>query len=515
MGQRENNRKKRTNSILRLVLVGISLLLQVGWILLLGIKLNAYSTWISLLTNILAAVLVLRLYSRHTNSAFKTPWIMLILTFPVMGLCLYLLFELLGTPVSIGKRLNRVREELCLFSMEDRSALKALEALDPSAASQSRSISANTGGCLYENTRVTYYSEAVNAYEALKEAVSKAEKFIFLEYFTVEDGDAFHELREILVQKAAQGVEVRLMYDDIGSIGYANMKFARELNRQGIRCQVFNPALPFLNLFLNHRDHRKITVVDGKVGFTGGYNLANEYFGKTEPYGHWKDLGIRLEGEGVRGLTATFLELWSIGENGMEDFTPYLSPVYSVPGEGCFVQPFGDDPTTEERSAENVYLNIINQAVESVWIMTPYLIITDELNRALGLAARRGVDVRILTPGIPDKKTIYQITRSYYAGLARQGVRIFEYTPGFCHGKICLCDGKMASIGTSNLDYRSLYLHFENNVFLWGPSAVKPMAQDLEETFRQCREVTEQYRTGRSAALRIWQCVLRLFSTLV
>lgn len=515
MGQRENKRKKRTNSILRLILVGISLLLQVGWILLLSVKLNAYSTWISLCTNVLAAVLVLRLYSRHTNSAFKTPWIMLILTFPVMGLCLYLLFELLGTPVNTGKRLKRVREELRNFPVDDSQTQNALRALDPVAASQSRYLSANTGSGLYANTRVTYYSEAVEAYESLKEAVSKAEKFVFLEYFSVEDGEAFQELRDILARKAAQGVEVRLMYDDIGSIGYANMKFARELNHQGIRCQVFNPALPFLNLFMNHRDHRKITVVDGKIGFTGGYNLTNEYFGRTEPYGHWKDLGICLEGEAVRGLTATFLELWSIGENGMEDFTPYLSIVHRIPETDCFVQPFGDDPTTEERSAENVYLNLINQAVESVWIMTPYLVITDEMNRALGLAAKRGVDVRIITPGIPDKKTVYRITRSYYAGLVRQGVRIFEYSPGFCHGKLCLCDGKVASIGTSNLDYRSLYLHFENNVFLWGGQAISQMKQDMTQTFSQCREVTEQYRTGRSAALRIWQCVLRLFSPLV
>ena len=511
---RTEERKHSGNAILRLVLVGISLVFQVAWLLLLILKLNEHSAWISLLSSILALVVVLRLYSKHTNAAMKMPWIMLITTFPVMGLSLYLLFEILGDP-GVGKRLRRVREDMKGAIPENADQVLAhLDEADKSAANQFRYLWNCTGWPVYENTRVDYYAEAKDAFEAMKTELEKAEKFIFMEYFIVEDESSFRELREILVRKAGQGVEVRLMYDDIGSVGYVNMRFALGLSEEGIRCQVFNPALPVLNLFLNHRDHRKITVIDGKVGFTGGYNLANEYFDRAHPYGAWKDTGLRLEGEAVRSLTGQFFELWDAQSKEKEDYGKYLNIIHTVPTQG-FVQPYADDPLGEERAAENVYMNLIARASETLWFTTPYLIISDEMSRALQLAAKRGVDVRIITPGVPDKKTVYSVTRSYYAGLASEGVRIFEYTPGFCHAKQCICDGKIASIGTSNLDYRSLYHHFENNVLLYGCDAVKDIAADFEALFPQCEEVTEKYRSGRGAMLRIWQCILRLFAPLM
>ena len=216
----------------------------------------------------------------------------------------------------------------------------------------------------------------------------------------------------------------------------------------------------------------------------------------------------------MRNLTATFLELWLLTSRQTEDVGRYMEISHSVPAAGC-VLPFGDSPLDREHSGENAYINLINHAKRSVWLMTPYLIITDELNRALELAAKRGVDVRIITPGIPDKKTVYAVTRSYYAGLVRQGVRIYEYTPGFCHAKQCICDGEIVSIGTSNLDYRSLYHHFENNVLLFGCNAVEDIARDFESLFPQCEEVTDKYRTGSGAALRLWQCILRLFAPML
>ena len=354
----------------------------------------------------------------------------------------------------------------------------------------------------------------MDAFAAMKQELEKAEKFIFMEYFIIEDASAFRELQEILIRKHQQGVEVRLLYDDIGSVGYVNMRFAIRLNEAGIRCIPFNPAIPILNLFMNHRDHRKITVIDGKVGFTGGYNLADAYFDREKPYGKWKDTGLKLEGEAVRSLTALFLQMWHISSREKEDYSPYLEICHKVSSRG-YVQPFGDNPLGAERTANNVYLNLITQATESLYVMTPYLIIPDELTAALTLAAKRGVDVRIITPGIPDKKTVYAVTRSYYAGLVGQGVRIFEYTPGFCHAKMCISDRKIASVGTSNLDYRSLYHHFENNVLLYGSQAVEEIAADFDNVFGQCREVTDDYRTGRGAMLMVWQCVLRLFAPLM
>lgn len=506
-------RRKGGNSVLRMVYVAISVLLQVGWMLLMVLELNEYYTQLSLLTSLLALLTVLRIHSHHTNTALKTPWIMLILVFPPMGLCMYLLFETLGNPPGVRRRLRDIRSKASLVQPE--GIMEELETRDPYVAGQFRYLLNQAGSPVYQNTRVTYYPEAKDAFEALKAAAEQAESFIFLEYFIIQDGTSFEAFRDILRRKAAQGVEVRLMYDDIGSAGYATLRFARELRADGINCQVFNPAVPAMRLFMNHRDHRKIAVIDGKVGFTGGFNLADEYFGLSCPYGHWKDTGVRLEGEAVQSLITTFLELWNVCVRGEESPDRYLAEVWPVPGAEGFVQHFGDNPMTGERLAENMFLNMISSARASVWIMTPYLIITDEMNRALGLAAKRGVDVRIITPGIPDKKIVYALTRSYYAGLVQQGVRIFEYTPGFCHGKMCVCDGDLAAIGTSNLDYRSLYHHFENNVLLYNCQAARDIAADFVDMFPRCREVSEKYRTGRSRFLRIGQCVLRLFAPLM
>lgn len=501
------------NAIVRACFVAVSLAVQVGWILLTVLKLHEYYAWISLGSSILAAVIVLKLHSKQTNVDMKLPWIMLIMAFPVLGLCMYLLFELLGDP-GVGRRMKeaerRIREQL----PAQIGASEKLETLDPDAAGQFRYLQSTVGAPVYENTAVTYYPEATDAFEAMKAELEKAERFIFMEYFIVEDASSFREIQEILIRKKEQGVQVRLLYDDIGSVGYVNLHFAARMNRDGIRCVPFNPAVPVLNLFMNHRDHRKITVIDGKVGFTGGFNLADAYFDRERPFGKWKDTGLKLEGEAVTSLTALFLQMWHISARETEDWGQYLNTVHSVTASG-FVQPFGDDPLGTERAAQNVYMNMIEKAKHSVYFMTPYLIIPDEMTSALGRAAKRGVNVRIITPGIPDKKTVYAVTRSYYGDLAAQGVRLYEYTPGFCHGKMCVSDGKMAAVGTSNLDYRSLYHHFENNVLLCGCEAVEKIERDFLDLFPQCREVTEDYRTGGSTALKMWQCALRLFAPLM
>ena len=507
-------RKTAGIGILRMVFVALALIVQIIWILVRVKWLNDYSERISAVTTVLSVMVLLKLNSKYTNSAMKMPWIMLIMASPIMGLCMYLLFELLGDP-GVSRRLRAVRKHL---RRDDgkmvEETLSKLSQKDPSAASQFRYLWNVSGYPVFSNTKTCYYPEASDAFRAMKEDLKKAERFIFLEYFIVQEGESFRELEEILVEKAAAGVEVRLLYDDFGSVATISRTYARYLRQQGIQCHAFNPASPVLNLFMNHRDHRKIAVIDGKVGYTGGYNLADEYFDFVRPYGKWKDTGLRLEGEAVRSLTSIFLQLWYLQTRHREPADAYLNIRHSVAVSGA-VQPFADNPLEENRIAEDVYMNLINQANRSLYIMTPYLIITDEMTHALGLAAKRGVDVRIITPGIPDKRTVYGVTRSYYEGLARQGVRIFEYTPGFCHGKQCLCDGKIASIGTSNLDYRSLYHHFENNVLLYDCDAVRQMAEDFEKLFPQCREVTGDYIHVRKPLLRIWQYILRLFAPMM
>ena len=499
-------RKQSGNSILRAAIVALSFLLQLGWIFLQILALNN-SPYIAGATHLIAVLAVLKLYSKPTNGAYKLPWIMLMMAMPVMGLSLYLLTHLAVSTRRIQKRLGAMKQKNAPF-LEKGDIPRGLASEE---VNLSKYLQKYEGMPVWGETAAKYYGETLDALADMKQDLENAEKFIFMEYFILEDGEAFRQIREILERKAAQGVEVRFMYDDLGSIGTTSWRYAAQLNKAGICCRSFNPALPFLNLFLNNRDHRKITVIDGKVGYTGGYNLADEYFHYKKLYGHWKDTGIRLEGRAVRNLTATFLELWNLNSRTEEDVSVYLRIEHPVAAAGA-VQPFGDSPLDGERSAENVYLNIINQAKRYVWIMTPYLIITDELRRSLELAAKRGVDVRLITPGVPDKKTVWSVTRSYYGPLASEGVRIFEYAPGFCHGKMAVSDGTIASIGTSNLDYRSLYLHFENNVVLYRCDAVKQMEADFEAMFPVCREMTEQYR---SAPLRIRECVLRLFAPLL
>ena len=368
---------------------------------------------------------------------------------------------------------------------------------------------------VYHNTDVAFYADASQGLEAQLAELKKAEHFIFMEYHAIEQAESFERILNVLKDRAAHGVEVRIFYDDVGSIGFINHDFRKRMEENDIACRVFNPIIPVLSVFMNNRDHRKITVIDGKVGFTGGYNLANEYFNITHPYGHWKDTGIRLEGDAVKSLTVMFLEMWNAVKKTDQDYQKYLPETDYQAKQDGFIQPYADSPLDDEHVGESVYMNLIAHAKKVIYFTTPYLIITDEMTHALSLAARRGVDVRIITPGIPDKKLIYSITRSFYHNLVQDGVRIYEWTPGFCHAKMSVADDCMATCGTINLDYRSLYHHFENGCFMADCDAVLDIRRDMEQTLEQCREVTEKYKSGRSATLRLGQLFLRLFAELL
>ena len=512
---RTESKKAVKNSIGRLILVILSALLQITWLLVISECLEDYSNVIAMLSQVVAVVLVFKIYGKNVNSAMKTPWIFLILLSPIMGIVLYALLGHSNTTRGVRKRFKKIDSKLMVNLTQDNGVLKELEEKSLSVANQSRYIWNYGKYPLYRNTDVEFHSEATEGLESQKEELKKAKHFIFMEYHAIEDAESFNSIKEILAQKVKQGVEVRVAYDDIGSIGFIDHDFIKRMEADGIQCRVFNPVTPVLNIFMNNRDHRKITVIDGKVGFTGGYNLANEYFNITHPYGQWKDTGVKLTGDAVKSLTVTFLEMWNAIKKTDESYDEYLPNVEYVANEYGYVQPYADSPLDRERVGENVYMNIIKNAKKYVYFMTPYLIISDEMNRELTLAAKRGVDVRIITPGIPDKKIIFEVTRSYYAGLARDGVKIYEFTPGFCHAKQCVCDDEVATVGTINLDYRSLYLHFENGVFLYDCTAVNGIKNDFDNTFPMCEEVTQKYKDGRSVPLRLRQCALRLIAPLL
>ena len=516
--QTYENKASVKNGIMRLIFVALAIVIEIVWVLVLFDMLNDNYPWISAGTRVLAAVLALAIFSRYQTASMKMPWLMIVMAFPVLGSTLYLLLGLTGSTTRMRRRYEDIDAKLYPELMQDQATFEEIERRDAAVANMARYIYDYAKYPIYKNTDVTFYPDATAGIEAQKEALRGAKNYIFMEYHAIEDAESFAEIRAILRAKAQEGVEVRVFYDDIGSIGFISTDFVKRLEGDGIHCRVFNPMLPFVNMFLNNRDHRKITVVDGIIGFTGGYNIANEYFNITHPYGYWKDTGIRLEGEAVRSMTVMFLEMWNaVKDSDIDDtsFDRFLYPIDYTAKEHCYVQPYADNPIDDEQVGENVYMNIIGNAQEYIYFMTPYLVITDEMNQALALAAKRGVDVRIITPGIPDKKIVYGCTRSYYANLVRHGVRIFEYAPGFCHAKQCVSDGKVATCGTINLDYRSLYHHFENGCLLYDCDAVWDIKRDFDRCFRQCREMTEQYRTGRPVRTRIWNVVLRFISPLL
>lgn len=503
------------NSVGRLAFAGLCILIQVAWVVFSVAKLNAYSTALSVISSVIALAVALHIYGMHQNAAFKMPWIILLLLSPVLGLCLYGLFGRKGVVAHKRRRFERIDEKLFCHICQKEEVMKQLERDNLGVANQCRYLLNYGKFPVYQNTDVVFFGEASEAFEAQLAELEKAERFIFMEYHAVEEAESFERLRDVLARKTAEGVEVRLLYDDVGSVGFIDRDFIKRMEAIGVQCMDFNPVFPVLNLFMNNRDHRKITVVDGKVAFTGGYNLADEYFNITHPYGYWKDTGVKLTGDGVESMTILFLEMWNAMKQTDTDISKYLlSYDYCATDKG-FVQPYADSPLDDEPMGENVYLNLIKHAKKRLYVATPYLIISDEMSRELGLAAKRGVDVRVITPGIPDKKLVYKITRSYYAGLVRQGVRIFEYTPGFLHEKQVLCDEDCATVGTINFDYRSLYHHFENGVFLYGCDCIRDIKSDFEKTLDKSREVTEFYKSGRSAVLRGTQCLLRLFAPLL
>lgn len=510
------HRKKQVkNSISRMFFTGLAVLLQIAWFVYLPFATIAYFSVANIVFQVIAFVIALKIYSRYEVTAFKLPWILLILGLPILGIAFYLLFGHKQLPRKVRRQFAEIDALLANEMSQDEAIFTALRQENALIANECQYIKGRRQFPLFTNTDVIFYPEAAQGFEAQLADLAKAKRFIFMEYHAIEEAESFARLQALLEQKVKEGVEVRILYDDIGSFVFIDKGFIKRMEALGIACRVFNPVVPFINLFMNNRDHRKITVIDGEIGFTGGYNLADEYFNITHPFGHWKDTGIRLQGDAVKSLTVMFLELWNAMKKSDTDFLQYLPESTYTARERTFVQPYADRPMDFEPLAENVYLNMIKTARHKLYITTPYLIISDEMSRELTLAAMRGVDVRILTPGIPDKKLIFRVTRSYYAGLIRGGVRIFEYTPGFLHAKQMLCDDESAIVGTINLDFRSLYHHFENGVFLYSCSAINDIAKDFDQMIAVSEEVTEKYAQNKQRAPRLTECFLRLLAPLL
>lgn len=427
------------------------------------------------------------LNSRMDNSA-KITWMVTIAILPVVGVPLFFYVKSNFGHNALQKRAASLTEEARGLQPQPLAAAEALEEADPGAASLARYLHGRGGGFpVYQNTEVTYFPGGEAKFAELLRQLEKAERYIFLEYFIIDEGLMWGRILEVLARKAAEGVDVRVMYDGTCEFSTLPRDYPRRLEKLGIQCRVFAPVQPFVSTHYNYRDHRKILVIDGKVGFTGGVNLADEYINHIEKYGCWKDAAVMLEGEGVRTLTILFLEMWSIRRE--SEFDKFLSaPPYSVPAKG-FAAPYGDCPLDGERVGEMVYIDLLNRAKSYIHIMTPYLILDGELETALKFAAERGVDVHLILPHVPDKKFAYALAKTHYASLLDSGVRISEWLPGFVHAKVFVVDDCEAVVGTINLDYRSLYHHFEDAVWMKDTACIPAIEKDFQKTLEFCRDV--------------------------
>lgn len=499
----------------RVILLVSSFILQIGVIsfFLLKYSESFFDFYLASLT--LSIIIVFIIINNKSNPSYKIAWIVPVMIFPIFGGLFYLLYG--GNKLSTREKLKMVIQNIEMTNSlkQDDEIIKKIGDKSIYAKNQSEYI-LNYAKCpVYNNTETTYFKIGEEKFEALLRELKKAEKFIFLEYFIIQEGKMFNSILEILEEKAKQGVDVRLIYDDVGCIVTLPHNYKNTLEAKGIKCRVFNPIKPFFTRRLNNRDHRKIVVIDGYVGFTGGINLADEYINEYEKHGYWKDAGIMLKGDAVWNLTVMFLSMWDYIDNKEEDyikFKPSKNKYYNSKG---YVQPFDDSPLINEPIGETVYLNLINKAKDYIYINTPYLIIDNEMATALKIAAKSGVDIKIVTPYIPDKKFVHAVTKSYYESFIKDGIEIYEFTPGFMHAKTFVVDAEYGVVGSINLDFRSLYLHYECGVWLYKTESIKSMKDDYLETLKRCHKVTMEECKNTSSIRKVLRLIIRMFAPLL
>ena len=451
-----------------------------------------YFVWLEAVSLLFSLIVILHTVNRDTPAEFKLPWIMLLTVSPILGVLLY---ACLANP-KLRKRQSRALAEL------ERRRAEYLALPSDQGERLGKVLGEHAGVEHYLNktayshgtlgNSVSYYGEGDAFFDALCRELERAKDFILLEYFSIEKGALWDRIHAILLKKHREGVEVRILYDDLGTLGKLSAGYAKHLSAEGLTCRRFNRLYPILSGIFNYRDHRKIAVIDGRVGFTGGLNVGDEYAGITHPFGKWKDAGVCIKGPSVGNLTLLFLQLWeTAGAHGEADYSRYFPPIAPTTEEGGYCHAFGCGPRPfyREGIAENTLLNLIGGAKRSICITTPYLIVGHSLLTALKNAAGRGVDVRIITPHVPDKRTVFQLTRASYRPLLAAGVRIYEYTPGFIHAKQVLVDGTIALVGSINLDHRSLSHHFECAALLCHSPALGEVAADFAEVLAVSTEV--------------------------
>lgn len=467
--------------------------------------------------NIITVILVIYILNKKEDSSFKLIWIISLLAFPVFGALFYMFIEFqIGNKI-INEKLSNIIEETNKYLSQSRKIINKLKDENKEVANLAKYIFNVSKYPVYKNSTIKYYPLGEEQFNDMKVELKKAKKFIFMEYFIIEKGVMWDSILEILEKKAEEGVEIRVMYDGVCSLALLPYNYPKKLIKKGIKCKMFSPVKPALLASQNNRDHRKILVIDGNIAFTGGVNIGDEYINLYKKFGHWKDVAIKITGDSVKSFTLMFLQMWNINEKKHDDFLNYISIKNREKSKSSsgYVIPYGDSPLDNETVGENVYLDILNTAKKYVHIMTPYLIIDNKMICALTYAAKRGIDVKIILPNKPDKISAFMLAKTYYKELLQAGVRIYEYIPGFIHAKIFSSDNEKAVIGSINLDFRSLYLHFECATYIYKNNVVNIIEKDFEETLSKCKRITIDEYKKLGLLFKIGGKLLRLIAPLM
>lgn len=497
----------------RTFLIGFCIVVQAVILFLTAIYLSQYGLYTYALFTLASVITILYVVSRQDNPIYKLAWVIPIALLPALGWLIYLLGGRSGLPRKKRQRAEEIYDSIRPFTRQDAEIMEQIQSQNPLVGRQFQYLYNRTRMPVYQRTETEYLSPGEEFFARLCEELQKAERFIFMEYFIVQEGRMWDRVLEILVQKAREGVSVKMTYDGFGCLFTLPSGYFKKLEALGIEVHVFNSLRPSLDAFMNYRDHRKITVIDGNVGFTGGNNLADEYINEYPKHGHWKDSSILLRGDAVWSLSLLFLQLWQYYDPSPVDYETFR-PTLHVQNDG-WVMAFGDSPLDSDLVGELGYMHIIENARQYVSITTPYLILDNEMATALCSAAQSGVQIQIITPGIADKWYVHMVTQSNYRRLIEAGIEIYEYAGGFIHAKTLACDDELAIVGTQNFDFRSFYLHFECGVVMYQSSTVADVRRDHLATLEHCRRITMEDCRKRSRPVRLLQILLNLFAPLM
>lgn len=500
----------RTGIILLLILMQIGLVVGTTYYL------EAYKDFIYGIFVLMRVVVLIYIINDSGMPEFKMTWLLFVILTPLIGTFFFIYVKMQPGTKFLRSRQAALKIETDEYMVQDPDVVDAIWASKSANANLSYYLSHQLGFPTYRNTEVKYFPLGEYKFRYLVAELKKAKRFIFMEYFIVEESYMWDTIREILIEKVSEGVEVRFMYDGMCAISMLPYNYPSQLRKYGIQCKMSNPMKPFLSTTQNNRDHRKICVIDGKVGFTGGINLGDEYINRKVRFGHWKDTAVMLRGDAVQSLTMMFLQMWNVSERKPENYERYLTPKRKgLKRELGYVIPYADSPFDNENVGEEVYFHILNHAKKYVHIMTPYLILDNEMITTLTRVAKSGIEVIIIMPHIPDKWYAFVVAKTYYKELIEGGVQIYEYTPGFVHAKVFVSDDDTATVGTINLDYRSLYLHFECGAFIYNNSEIDRIERDFQQTLAKCHKVTLIEVKNRSLLTKISGQILRLIAPLM